>query len=80
MLGQEQDSVLGNLDYSQSSNVIIDTLAVYNTAWSASEVGTDRPIGVDMRRNDLLYALYSGFTKGKDLCLRFSWCHLSLPA
>ena len=66
MVGQEQDSVLGTLDYNQASNVIIDTIAIYDTAWSADEVGVDRPVGVDLRRSDL-YALYSGFTKGRDL-------------
>mmetsp|Transcript_25739 Transcript_25739/g.38030 ORF Transcript_25739/g.38030 Transcript_25739/m.38030 type:complete len:1052 (-) Transcript_25739:33-3188(-) len=63
---QEQDSVGGSFDATQATNAIIDTVAIYNTAWSSDRVGTDRAVGVDLKATDL-YALYSGFTRGKDL-------------
>jgi hypothetical protein len=65
-LGQEQDSVLGGYDASQTPNVIIDTFAIYNTAWSSSDVPTNKAVGVDLSTSDL-WALYSGYTRGRDL-------------
>ena len=75
VLGQEQDSFLGTFDANQAFDGIIDTVAVYSTAWET--VPADKPVGVDLN-NMTLYALYSGYTRARDLVRIFAWGCCSL--
>ena len=58
VVGQEQDAVGGSFDSGQAADMIVDTVAVYNTAWSASDVTSDKTC-VDLDATDL-YAVWSG--------------------
>ena len=68
VLGNDQDDVNGEWtvnDATQAANVMIDTFAIYSTAWSAAEVANRTSYCAE--RNGLdLYALWSG-PSGEDL-------------
>ena len=68
VLGNDQDAVNGEWAVNQpdqAANVMIDTFAIYSTAWSAAEVANRTSYCAE--RNGLdLYALWSG-PSGEDL-------------
>lgn len=66
VFGQEQDAFLGGFDANQAFDGLIDTVAVYSGAWTQGDIPANKPVGVNLTNVDL-YALYSGYTKGRDL-------------
>ena len=58
VFGQEQDSLGGGYDANQACGLEQDTVAIYSTAWSSSEIISDKNY-VDTTDNDL-YALWIG--------------------
>ena len=66
-IGQEQDAVAGSYDANQAAAVVLDTVALYSTAFSLARIKeTDESPCIDLSDPDL-YALWSGYSRGTDL-------------
>ena len=65
VLGQEQDTVGGGFEWSQGTEMYLDTVAIYNRDFTEAERRTTDKFCVDMTDPSLI-TLWTGYTRGAD--------------